>query len=178
MWFSGLLEFACRVVDYVARGIDCWKDWLTIDQHLNSWLLCAKEPKIDLIQSRSNSKHHRLVLIPQEVFRARVDSLDFPWNSKSILEFAWLPEPSSWTVFSAKCFVDAVLFLKSLAQLCLSDHYFVHLFMDLVKSLVYLFCVWLHVEQSTDVLYVWLALELFENVLNSLFVSCVKLYEF
>jgi hypothetical protein len=67
----------------------------TIYKDADSRLPALIETKRELIKSRSYHNNSRLVLFPEEVVWASVDSLYFPWHLSRVKEFTRLPDPSS-----------------------------------------------------------------------------------
>ena len=97
-------------MDDKAGGVHCSQDSLSIYEHLDGGLLRAEEAEGDLVKTGGNGQDDTLVLVPKEVLRTRVDTLDLPRNGVTIgTELSRLPDPSCCTIFLTKYLIKLLL---------------------------------------------------------------------
>jgi hypothetical protein len=92
------------------------KDDLVVDIDFDSWQLAGVESKCYVVQSWRHENDGRLVFLPEEVVRASIDSLDFPWNLTRVVKVACLPYPPASAVLCTECLIDKRLVVKRILE--------------------------------------------------------------
>ena len=139
------------MVDHEASWINSCQNCLPVDEHLNSWLLRTEESECDLVQAWCYRQNYTLVLIPKEVLRARVNTLELPRNRVAVSrELAWSPDPSGWAVLLTDNFIKLLLGREGCLQVVSIDLLF-DLLMHFLESLVDVFDIYKRLIGQTNI---------------------------
>ena len=115
----------------------CWKNGVSVYENLYCRLFWVEKSHRDFVKARCHSDNLRVLwLCPNKVFRAWVDTLDFPWDSEPIrVQCATVPHPSCCTVLSNQSLVELLL-VKQMFWVVDVRHFGLHLIMKFLESLV------------------------------------------
>ena len=118
-------------------GVFQCQNHLTVNINLGCRLLTAIEAHRNLVKTWCNQNQYAFIFFPKEIFRTRIDALNFPRNLACMKQLPSFPHPSCHTVFRTQRLCNQRLVIHQLLKPCLL-HKTCHLFLYCLKCSVYI----------------------------------------